>query len=81
LRHSNGLAVPLDNVVTTIAGDTIEIYGIVDLIAGDGIPPKINHKAFEALVTISAVAGPRIYGVYRCPRNVTCPLVVSQGGP
>jgi hypothetical protein len=75
LKHSNRLAVLLDNIVTGIAGNTIEIHGVVKMIADDGIPPKTDHGAFKALLTIRAVAGLRIYGVYRCRRNVTRLLV------
>ena len=77
LRHSNRFAVFFDNVVTDITCDTIEIHGIVEVIDDYGVFPKTDHKVFEALVTIRAVAGLRKNGVYCCRRNVTC-LFVGQ---
>lgn len=78
LSHSNRFAVLLNNVVTGIACDTIEIHRIVEVIADYGIPPKTDHKVFEALVTIRAVAGLRMYGVNWCRCNVTCLIVGEQ---
>jgi hypothetical protein len=67
----------LNNIVTGIGCNSIQIHRIVEVIANYGIPPKIDNKVFETLFSICAVTRLRIYGVY-CSRCNISRLLVGQ---